>query len=95
MKKAIEIRQNILFVRLGSEFAVMTRVRDSEGHLKIIFSIPLRMEYADYISESGVALVDEISCDEGFMKLAPSTLFETIEMVELVTDILEKHENTL
>lgn len=95
MKKDIEIliKDHIVQVKNLDDFAIMTRQPDSEGRRKIIFSIPLIASYADIIENSGIASVRSINYDECVIYFSPMSFFETYLMIELISDILLRHEN--
>lgn len=95
MKKEIEIviRDHILHVRCGQEFATVNRHPDSKGVRKITFSIPLEIEYANVIENSGIAEVDAINFEECTITFRSLSFYETHLMAELITDIFERYEN--
>jgi len=91
MKKdaKIEIRDHIVHVIYGEEFATMTR----SGKQTITFSIPLIPAYADVIENSGIAEVESINFEESMITFQRKSFYETHIMAELIIDILSKHEN--
>lgn len=94
MKEKVEIiiRDHIMHVERGNEFATMTRRPDANGLRKITFSIPMKGSYADVIDRSGIATVDNINYDECSISFSALPFFETHIMSELIADILSKHE---
>ncbi|WP_352423456.1 hypothetical protein [Proteiniphilum sp.] len=96
MKKDVEIliRDHIVHVKFGNEFATMIRQPDSNGLRKINFSIPLRGAYADVIEGSGIASVDNINYEECSITFRSLPFYETHLIAELITDILKKHETS-
>lgn len=94
MKEKVEIiiRDHIMHVQRGNEFATMTRRPGVDGLIKITFSIPMKGSYADIIDGSGIATVDNINYDECSISFSALPFFETHLMAELIADILSKHE---
>ena len=94
MKKDVEIliRDHVIHVSYGNEFATMIRRPDSDGLRKISFSIPLKGAYADVIENSGIASVQSVNYDECTITFLALAFYETHLIAELITDILQKHE---
>lgn len=92
MKKDVEIiiRDHVILVSYGNEFATMIRRPDSNGLRKINFSIPLKGAYADIIENSGIASVQSINYDECTITFLALSFYETHLIAELITDILKK-----
>lgn len=94
MKKEVIIKENIVFVACGNEFAIFERHDNSKGLRSITFSIPVKPQMTDLIDKSGVADVQKYSAS-GTMVIRPKTFYENYKMAELIADILEKSHPTL
>jgi hypothetical protein len=94
MKKDVDIRvrDHIIHVAYGNEFATMTRLPNDEGVRNITFSFTPKGAYADLIDGSGIASVKNINYDECIIAFKSQPFYETHLMAEIIVDILQKHE---
>lgn len=92
MKKVnTEIREHIIHVKVGSEFATMTRTPNENNQHMILFSTPITAKDADIINTSGIAEVHEVSIDNRTIMFSKCNFFETHIMSELIVNILNRH----
>ena len=90
MKTAqIIIRDHLVHVIYGEEFATMTRNKCKQVNT---FSIPLIPAYADIIENSGIAEVESVNIEDSTITFHRKSFYETHIMAELIAYILEKNE---
>lgn len=91
LRNSILVREDIICVRNEREFAVLQRYPNAEGLTGITFSIPLTMQDADIINKSKIAQVEHFT-ESGTLVFTRKSFFENTLMIDLITDILIKHE---
>lgn len=90
MKKEIFIKENIILVQCGNEFATFTRRPNDENVQTISFSIPITTKDVELLEQSGIVEVENYSA-LGQLVFKRLNFYETHLMAELITDILQKH----
>lgn len=98
IKNKIEIRssligENLISVRNIDEFAILERRPNAEGLTCITFSTPLTAHDADLIDRSGIVEVIKFS-KSGTLVFTRKSFYENNKMIELIFDILNRHEKT-
>ena len=92
MKKGIIIKEHIVHVECGDEFATFSRQPNEKNKQWILFSIPITSQYADILDKSGIVEVESYSTS-GQIIFKRRNFYETHLMAELITDILEKYHD--
>lgn len=92
MTQNIIIKENVVLVEYGVEFAVFARRPDDNGLQGITFSMPITPHDADLIESSGIVEVVGYKIS-GLISFRRRPFYETYLMAEVVIDILKKqHE---
>lgn len=91
MKKeaSVTIRDHLVHVKYGEEFATMTRKCEKQT---ITFSTQIKSAFADIIEQSGIAEVESVNIEESTITFSRKCFYETHVMAELILDILMKYE---
>lgn len=91
MTLEILIKEHLVHIMRGSEFAILQRTPNDEGMLGITFSIPATPCMADLLDKSGIVETVNYSYS-GTISFRRKNFYETHLMIELIIDILEKYE---
>lgn len=91
MKKDILLKEKLALIICGSEFAILQREANEDGLTGITFSIPVTARIADLLNQSGIITVQQFSGD-GILTFRRRDFYQTVLMIELIFDILEKYE---
>lgn len=91
MKKDIIVKEKVVLILCGSEFAILQREANGEGLTGITLSIPGTPKIADLLDQSGIVVVQQYFAD-GILTVKRLGFYQLTLMIELIIDILEKYE---
>ena len=91
MKSETIIKDHVIQIIYGDEFAILERKPNHDGLQGITFSIPILPRHADLLDKSGIVEVVKYSAS-GTLVFRRKSFYETHLIIELITDILEKYE---
>lgn len=91
MKKDILLKDKLALIICGSEFAILQREANDDGLIGVTFSIPVTQKMVDLLEQSGIITVQQYNGD-GIMTFKRRDFYQLHLMIELIIDILEKHE---
>lgn len=91
MKKDIIVKEKVVLILCGSEFAILQREFKDEGMIAITLSIPVTPKIADLLDQSGIVAVQQYS-EDGILTVKRRDFYQVSLMIELIIDILEKYE---
>lgn len=91
MKKEILIKEKLVLMICGDEFAILQREANDDGMIGVTFSMPVTPKTADLLDQSGIVTVQQFSGD-GILIFKRRDFYQLQLMIELIIDILEKYE---
>lgn len=91
MKKEIIIKEHIIHIICGNEFATFDRNPNEDGLQGVTFSFSISPKAADIIEKSGIAEVCNYK-KSGTLVFKKRWIYETHLMIEIISDIIEKYE---
>lgn len=90
MTQKILIKEHLVYIMFGSEFAILQRTPNDEGVLGITLSIPVTPFMVNLLCRSGIVEIVHYSCT-GTISFRRKNFYDTHLMIELIIDILEKY----
>lgn len=81
----------LIHIIRDDEFAILDRAPNSKGLQGITFSTPITSVDADVIDKSGIAHVVKYSAS-GTLAFSRKSFFDNAKMIDLILDILQRHE---
>lgn len=85
------IQKNHILINSDTQFAVLEKRLNTKGYQGVTFSIPLTASDANIVSTSGIAQVITFS-ESGTMLFKRKDFYSNDTMIEIIIDILSRHE---
>ena len=92
-KKEYRITYTVILVVCGDEFAILNRRPSEHGIFGVTLSFPPKPKMMDLFDNSGIVEILSYS-DNGTFTFRRKPFYETHLMVDLLADLLEKHEQS-
>lgn len=89
---SVAIKEHVISIRSHEEFAILQRKPNENGLQGITFSFPVTAKDADLFDKSGIVEVISFS-ETGTMVFARKSFYENNLMIDLIYDLLKKHES--
>lgn len=89
---SVAIKEHIISIRSHEEFAILQRKPNENGLQGITFSFPVTAKDADLFDKSGIVEVISFS-ESGTMVFARKSFYENNIMIDLIYDLLKRHES--